>query len=287
MIVNTISKPSGLVPLIVVTAPTGSTVTCDSIVGTESSGTWTFKVAIGSHTIVATQGSSTKTETVVVDAVAVYPITISYMPSGCIAEYLFNDNTNDTSGNGNDLTPSGLTYSSCPLSGINKMCYFAGNSSSNAKGNSQIIPTNNIMSLSIWVNPSDVNNTSNSMVFDSIYGVNPRQGYGIHFYRGELYVICCYGKETVISGFSTNTWYHIVMTKDRYNWKVYVNGALVDEATLTQLVGTGSNFMLGYVYNLSAGINYYYKGYLANARIYDRAITSDEVATLYNNGNGI
>jgi len=86
MIVNTISKPSGLVPLIVVTAPTGSTVTCDSIVGTESSGTWTFKVAIGNHTIVATSQdqSQTKTETVVVDAVAIYPITISYsrLPSG-------------------------------------------------------------------------------------------------------------------------------------------------------------------------------------------------------------
>lgn len=79
MIVNPIGTKGGLVPLIVVTAPTGSVVTCDSVQGTEVSGTWTFHVAIGTHTIVATLGTKTKTETVNVDKVGLFSLTIQYI----------------------------------------------------------------------------------------------------------------------------------------------------------------------------------------------------------------
>lgn len=69
---------NGLKPTIVVTAPTGSTVTCDGITGTEISGTWTFVTTIGSHTVVASLNGQSKTETVLVDDVGIFNVTITY-----------------------------------------------------------------------------------------------------------------------------------------------------------------------------------------------------------------
>lgn len=70
---------------IVVTAPTGSTVTCTTPIGivltaTEISGTWTFAKLknYGTYTITATDGASTKTQEVLVDAVAVFDVSINY-----------------------------------------------------------------------------------------------------------------------------------------------------------------------------------------------------------------
>lgn len=56
---------------IIVTAPTGSTVTCSNgtvtKTATESGGTWTFReCAAGTWTVTATQGSNTATATVTV-----------------------------------------------------------------------------------------------------------------------------------------------------------------------------------------------------------------------------
>lgn len=70
---------------IVVTAPTGSTVTCTTPAGivltaAEVGGTWTFAKLknYGTYTITATYGASTKTQEVLVDAVAVFDVSINY-----------------------------------------------------------------------------------------------------------------------------------------------------------------------------------------------------------------
>ena len=68
----------GLKPTIIVTAPTGSTVTCDSRAGTEISGMWTFVVSLGNHTVVCTNAKGIKTQTVVVDEIAVYNVNIVF-----------------------------------------------------------------------------------------------------------------------------------------------------------------------------------------------------------------
>ena len=70
---------------IVVTAPTGSTVTCTTPIGivltaSEISGTWAFSrlKSYGTYTVTATDGTSTKTQDVLVDAAAVFDVSINY-----------------------------------------------------------------------------------------------------------------------------------------------------------------------------------------------------------------
>ena len=70
---------------IIVTAPTGSTVTCTTpggivLTATEVSGTWTFtKLKVyGTYTVTATNGTKTATQDVLVDSATQYDIELEY-----------------------------------------------------------------------------------------------------------------------------------------------------------------------------------------------------------------
>jgi len=290
MTINPIGASGGLKPLIVVTAPTGSTVTCDSVQGTEVSGTWTFKVALGSHTIVATQGSSTKTETVVVDAVAIYPITISYLPSGCIAEYLFNNNYNDTSGSEYNLTNSASSIVDSGLSGLPKSVSIT--TSQYCYASNPIMPLNSPLSISVWCK------TTQSSSSDLLSNNNGSAKYGYIVQIISNYAIFTLNRGTSGTNnvsLSSNTvvnngsWHHIVCTwtgdTTTNGAKIYVDNVLKSSATAHGTITKTS-------YNLNMGKNWesspsYYTGQLAGVRIYNKVLSTDEIATLYNNGNGI
>ena len=74
----------GILPQIIVTAPTGSTVTATldskTYTATESSGTWTFDVdKYGVYTVTATLGADTASEEVAVDIVKQYAVELKYI----------------------------------------------------------------------------------------------------------------------------------------------------------------------------------------------------------------
>lgn len=87
MILNPIiqSSSGGLKPQIIVTAPTGSTVTCTTpggivLTAIEISGTWTFAnlPGLGTYTINASLGTESKVKSIVIDRIAVFQVSIAY-----------------------------------------------------------------------------------------------------------------------------------------------------------------------------------------------------------------
>ena len=77
------TKDFGLKPQIVVTAPTGSNVTCTkgttTLTAAESSGTWTFNVPeYGTWTVNATQSGNSASKSVAVDTVKQYSVALAY-----------------------------------------------------------------------------------------------------------------------------------------------------------------------------------------------------------------
>ena len=79
-----ISSAGGLRPQIIVTAPTGSAVTCQkgstTLTAAEASGTWTFIVPdYGTWTVNASLGGDSASESVNVDTVKQYTLTITYL----------------------------------------------------------------------------------------------------------------------------------------------------------------------------------------------------------------
>ncbi len=88
--------------------------------------------------------------------------------------------------------------------------------------------------------------------------------------------------------FIINTWYHCVHTYDGSIQKLYLNGNLLNSMSTSgsiaydvnnTLVTIGSDFQ-GAGYN--SGVSWFLNGKLAQVRIYDRALSSDEINQNYN-----
>ena len=75
--------------------------------------------------------------------------------------------------------------------------------------------------------------------------------------------------------------YHAAGVYDGTDLKLYVNGKLVKTTSISgKIKSTTENLKLGYTfYN---NINYYFKGTISNIKVYNRALTADEVLKNYN-----
>jgi hypothetical protein len=83
------------------------------------------------------------------------------------------------------------------------------------------------------------------------------------------------------SGAITSTgWYHVVGTYDGSTAKIYLNGQLSNSAAFSgNIAGSTSDLVIGAYSNKSS----FFRGIIDEVRIYDRALTSDEVQALYQN----
>jgi hypothetical protein len=78
-----------------------------------------------------------------------------------------------------------------------------------------------------------------------------------------------------------NTWYHVAMTYDGATLKVYVNGALDGSLPVTgAIIQTTQPLRIGGGAPDGAP-PYYLRGQIDEAELYDRALTADEIRTLY------
>jgi hypothetical protein len=114
--------------------------------------------------------------------------------------------------------------------------------------------------------------------------------YGCIFdYRNEsgTYKLCFNnnGLELKVSQtLDVDTWYHLAWTFTGSNSTCYLNGNSV--GTITKGSGNASEtaFRIGWY---GIGDERYWNGYIDEFGIWSRALTSDEISTLYNSGNGL
>jgi len=94
-----------------------------------------------------------------------------------------------------------------------------------------------------------------------------------------------YQYEFVPETIATGVWYHAFLTWDGSDIKIYFNGSLTYSAQQTVNVDTGANsFWLGRDETDYAAARL--TGYLDDIRVYNRAITSEEIAAIYASGSG-
>jgi len=86
------------------------------------------------------------------------------------------------------------------------------------------------------------------------------------------------------SSLSVNQWYHIAYVYDGSTGKLYINGVLKDSASYT-LSTTDSKVLIGIGRAIcdpgECGWNNYFNGTIDELRIYDRALSSQEIQTQY------
>jgi hypothetical protein len=211
--------------------------------------------------------------------------------SGLQAHYKFEGNATDETGN-YDGTATNITYNEYDGTATN-VTYTTGKFGNAAvfNGSSSAITINNTVSTaltftaSLWVRGVDMNRNSS----------DPSQIQTIFYNRNPYIVISQYGgnwqytiknsssQNTTInyatSNFNNNEWYNIIISCDGLGGQMsyYVNGQSVGTNTApTSTINVASTGFVG-----SGAGSQYFNGAIDQVRIYNKAISAANVATLY------
>lgn len=88
---------------------------------------------------------------------------------------------------------------------------------------------------------------------------------------------------TTATYISTANWAHIVGTYTSGTRRLYINGALVNSDSQTGTIATNTNgISIGVFGGYNGGRGYYYNGRIGTVRVYNRALTPEEILQNYN-----
>ncbi|MBI2730135.1 MAG: gliding motility-associated C-terminal domain-containing protein [Sphingobacteriales bacterium] len=213
--------------------------------------------------------------------------------SGLVAYFPFSGNANDISGNNINGSVTGASLTTDRFNTNGNAYYFDGNSYIG-------LPYSNLynfspqgeFSISVWVLPDQGYSwPAQAVVVKSPPNPNflaSNWNYGTyilnyHAMAGFAGVNFLNGTTTFTS---TQCWYNIIQTYKNGIWNLYVNGNLeASDASQTKFIlqdGPASKIFLG---KKGESNGDYYKGKMDDVRIYNRVLTTDEIASIYNENN--
>jgi len=221
------------------------------------------------------------------------PIFIFLIPrDGLIAEYIFNGNANDTSGNGNNGIVNGATITTDRFGNTGKAYSFDGvgdNILFYIANDAVFLSSSTTYSISLWFNASssggyiDIGAGRGCIYLrDMVAGFSYDRS--IKFSdndNGKLAIRDnpTFGGtaniETTNTIISFDVWYHTVLVIEDTSAKVYLNNTL--ESTVSVL----SNPL--YLFHIGSAQRFW-SGTVDDVRIYNRALSAVEVMMLYNEG---
>ena len=233
---------------------------------------------------------------------------ITVPTNGLVAYYGLDGNTNDGSGNGNNLTSTGTTSSVAdrknqPL----KATSYGGNTSVGyqSASNSTSLQFTTGFSVSLWYKiPSYAGmdgyrrqNANGYQVLVAKEGdrsgfsigvsndvVNNKQS--INFTNNPSSGVNNFNVTASPDGTSAsnlNKWIHLVVTAGDGNAKIFIDGVLKNTASVSSINFSGMNSKNLFLGTMQALGTYWYpySGALDEVRIYNRALSDTEVQTLY------
>lgn len=124
--------------------------------------------------------------------------------------------------------------------------------------------------ISTWVNAS----ATGGAVFDN----RDANDDGIRFLYDSNLTYQLNSSDITVSNPSLNTWHHIACTYDGTTQKLYLNGSLVASASTSQTVSVSQNLIIG---KQSYSDVAYFNGSINNLKIFNTALTQDQVRELY------
>lgn len=196
--------------------------------------------------------------------------------NGLLAHYPFNGNANDESGNGRDGIVTGTTLTADRFGNANNAYYFDGLGSNIELSNTSSLNMFTGFTLASWVNF-----TEDGGAFISKHENYYKNSFNLGGGQGKLYlhtdVDLYYVSSTKI--INDGEWHFVVGTFDGVQLSIYIDGIAEGSSTANYSTGNSINIRLGRDSDL-----WFYKGLLDDVRLYNRAITSDEVFALYNEG---
>lgn len=214
--------------------------------------------------------------------------------SGLVAEYTFSGDLLDTSGKGNHGTNNGASLTSGKSGSPNTAYSFSGSSYITIPSNDFInFDTSDDYTVSLWAEPASTQNDMAGIINDIIRKwAGDAQGYafGISYYNtssttprtfaGARYDgAACGHIPQIISSAVTPQFHHVLLRKSGSQIELYVDGqsagSTVDNTTCS--TANVSDLFIGCRGNLLRC----FTGKVDDIRIYDRAITGEEITGLF------
>ena len=183
----------------------------------------------------------------------------------------------DISGQGNNGTPVSLGTTTAPTTGkIGQALNFNG-STSYVKTGAGVANLTTQGTVSVWIY------SGNAFQYGGIAGKgNPiwGGGYGWYVWGSSAYFdISDSSYVEIATSIPSGAWIHLVGTFDGSYLRIYKNGVFVTQTAQTHNSLTSGPFYIG---NTN---NYFFNGKIDDVRIYNRALSAQEVAQLYALGN--
>ena len=140
-------------------------------------------------------------------------------------------------------------------------------------------PIDNVDSMHSLMTKKSANVTDSEAAFDvRATGANGSIAITGGFDTGALQTI------NIATGLSIDQWYHILITYDSGSVVTYLNGAQVNTGSmLSPIIANAYDVWIGRHVN-AGGLNSYAEADIAQPRIYNRALTAEEVQRNYNAG---
>lgn len=215
--------------------------------------------------------------------------------NGLVAKWSFNNgNANDEVGTNHLTTQNGATYGTDRFGNLNKSASLDG-TDDYLRTNSPFFSPGNPYSFSLWFKS---NNSTQGL--QTLFNTDPHTqlAVGYNWYgdgtfdigisSGSGWDICSTapnGLDTFnITGIDVTNWNHWVMTFDGTNWNTYANNILVNTCNSGTPSNTLSDLFFGAI---SVGPQSYFSGLIDDIRIYDRALNTTEIDSLFNEPNPI
>jgi len=213
------------------------------------------------------------------------PINFAHpLAKGLVGCWLMNEGSGnkiyDLSGNGNDGTfvnhtawVPGRTGPALTFDGVDDHVVVPNKASLNPIS---------ALTISVWVNQKATSVGQSANISNIAGKTSSSYGYELRLTSDVLYFLIEQGGWIGLSGntLNLNQWYHIVGTYDKSNMKLFVDGGLVNSLAESAdiRVDTGSF----YVGSRTASARYF-NGLIDDVRIYNRALSEQEVQQLYLN----
>ena len=231
----------------------------------------------------ATGGSGT----VFIDDIRLYrsappvPIAVDPGTDALVAYYTFENNTEDSSGNGHHGTINGGPTYVQSQAGYGMAIQLDGVDDYVDCGNSSSFDITEEITLSAWVNTGDAGNGEHNPFVgkgDQSYAIKHDDGNSMEFF---IYDDDWQTLDSSVDDSFNGEWHHVAGTYDGTQLRLYVDGGLADSAdyigsiaTTTYSVNIGRN---------SQNTDRLYEGAIDDVRIYNRALSAGEILYLADN----
>jgi uncharacterized protein (TIGR02145 family) len=213
---------------------------------------------------------------------------ITTLNDGLVAYYPFNGNANDESGNGNNGTVNGASLTTDRFGNSGKAYSFDGVSSVINIPSTQPLNISNNISICAWIYRADASSVDGEGIFGPSNFLPTTPGYYFRIIDRKVDLGISY---PYTEGLSNQTidgghWFYLVGTYDNNSIKIYINGVLDNITIIGPDNLDASTTSTGYLtigkeaYDGAPTFYHQFNGYLDDIRIYNRALTQEEISYL-------